>query len=71
VDFIMPGEKQACPTVAACWSPATPRIGISRPKRSGRVVPKGAAQSFTSGRRERGMPRSPQISVSHSPLAML
>ena len=27
----MPGWKQAWPIVAACWSPATPRIGISAP----------------------------------------
>ena len=26
----MPGAKQAWPMVAACWSPATPRIGIGR-----------------------------------------
>ena len=50
----MPGPKQAWPTVAACWSPATPRIGISRPKRSGRVMPKGAAQSRTSGSSDEG-----------------
>ncbi len=40
VDFIMPGVKQACPTVAACWSPATPRIGIAPPRIA--VVPKAA-----------------------------
>ena len=35
--------------VAACWSPATPRIGIASPKTSARAMPKSAAQSFTSG----------------------
>ncbi len=28
----MPGLKQAWPIVAACWSPATPRIGIAAPR---------------------------------------
>ena len=27
----MPGSKQAWPIVAACWSPATPRMGIVAP----------------------------------------
>ena len=27
----MPGSKQACPNSAACWSPATPAIGIACP----------------------------------------
>ena len=30
----MPGAKQAWPTVAACWSPATPRIGDRRRRRA-------------------------------------
>ena len=29
----MPGEKQPCPTVAACWSPAMPRMRIDPPKK--------------------------------------
>ena len=31
----MPGSKQPCPIVAACWSPATPRIRIGPPNSSG------------------------------------
>ena len=41
----MPGVKQPCPIVAACWSPAMPRMRIAPPNRSGRVSPKSAAQS--------------------------
>ena len=32
----MPGVKQPCPTVAACWSPATPRIRIGAAEQIGR-----------------------------------
>jgi hypothetical protein len=40
----MPGAKQACPTVAACWSPATPRMAASerRTCRVGRAEIGGA-----------------------------
>ena len=31
----MPGVKQAWPTVAACWSPAMPRMGIGAPRQLG------------------------------------
>ena len=31
----MPGVKQACPTVAACWSPAMPRMRIAPPNSAG------------------------------------
>ena len=37
IDFIMPGPKQACPMVAACWSPATPVIGMLVPNSAGSV----------------------------------
>ena len=47
--LIMPGSKQAWPTVAACWSPAMPAIRIGAPNSAGSVLPKSAAQSFTSG----------------------
>ncbi|HET9591944.1 MAG TPA: FGGY-family carbohydrate kinase [Solirubrobacterales bacterium] len=36
----MPGAKHAWPKSAACWSPATPAIGIGRPNRLGSVSPK-------------------------------
>ena len=62
----MPGWKQACPIVAACWSPATPRIGISAPNSDFSVTPKSAAQSFTSGSSPAGMRRIFRSSASHS-----
>jgi hypothetical protein len=40
VDLIMPGEKQACPMVAACWSPAMPQTAMAPPNRSGVQSPK-------------------------------
>ena len=36
VFFAMPGLKHACPNSAACWSPASPRMGIYRAE-DGRV----------------------------------
>ena len=51
----MPGVKQPCPMVAACWSPAMPQMRIAPPNRSGRVSPKSAAQSRTSGSSAAGM----------------
>ena len=35
----VPGAKQACPKVAACWSPAAPAMGTAAPRRAGSVVP--------------------------------
>ena len=35
----MPGAKQAWPMVAACWSPAMPRIGTAAPRIEGSVSP--------------------------------
>ena len=61
----MPGWKQAWPIVAACWSPATPRIGISAPNSAFSVTPKSAAQSFTSGSSAAGMRRIFSSSASH------
>src|SRR5712671_5820944 len=68
VDFIMPGLKQPCPTVAACWSPAIPRMLIGPPNRS--VVPKSPALSHTFGSKACGTPNSSQSSPSHCPLLM-
>ena len=67
----MPGSKQALPIVAACWSPATPRIGIAAPKKPGSTVPKSSALSLTSGSSARGMRRILRSSSSQQFSAML
>ena len=59
------------PMLAACWSPATPQMGIAAPNNSGDVLPKSAAQSFTSGRRLAGILSSRSSSSSHVPVWML
>jgi hypothetical protein len=64
--LIIPGLKQACPTVAACWSPAMPVIGSGAPNRSAGVAPKSALQSRTSGRMAAGMSNSSSSSWSQS-----
>lgn len=69
--FIMPGVKQACPTAAACWSPSTPGIAISRPNRSALAVPKAAAQARAQGRMAIGTAGRPQILASQTPDPML
>ena len=56
----MPGSKQPCPTVAACWSPAMPRMRIGPPNSSGSVVPNSPAQSRTSGSSAIGTSNSSQ-----------
>ncbi len=66
----MPGAKQAWPTVAACWSPAMPRIGIGAPRMAASVMPKSAAQSRTSGSIARGTRNSRSRSSSHAPVWM-
>jgi len=71
VDFIIPGLKHACPMVAACWSPATPRIGIAAPKMSAWVVPKSSAQSLTSGSMARGTRSRSSSSSSHALVSIL
>ena len=55
----MPGAKQPCPTVAACWSPAMPRMRIGPPNSSGRCrsrrrnrAPPAAAPAGTSNNRQ-------------------
>ena len=67
----MPGEKQAWPMVAACWSPAIPEIAIAPPNRSGALSPKWCEESFTSGSIERGTRRILNRSSSHSPVWIL
>ena len=67
----MPGAKQAWPMVAACWSPAMPRIAIAPPNNSGTLSPNSAEESRTSGSIERGTRRIFNSSSSHSPVWML
>ena len=62
----MPGAKHACPTVAACWSPATPPMGMACPRTSTDVVPKSAALSRTSGSTLRGTSKSASRASSHA-----
>ena len=45
----MPGLMQACPTVAACWSPAMPSTGTGAPRMSAVATPNSAALSATVG----------------------
>ncbi len=67
----MPGEKQACPIVAACWSPAMPPIAMAPPNSSGTVVPKSDEESCTLGSIALGTRKSFKSSSSHSPVWML
>src|ERR1700694_1255323 len=67
----MPGEKQAWPMVAACWSPAMPQIAIAPPNNSAALSPNGCEESFTSGSIERGTRRIFSRSSSHCPVWML
>ena len=64
----MPGVKQAWPIIAACWSPATPRSGISAPSTERSVVPNGPEQSRTSGSKAAGMRNRSSSSGSHRPV---
>ncbi len=60
----MPGAKQAWPTVAACWSPATPRIGIAAPRmlRLGHAEIGGAVPDLRAAC-ARGTPKRPSSVV--------
>ncbi|CFE02707.1 Uncharacterised protein [Bordetella pertussis] len=62
----MPGVKQACPNVAACWSPATPAMGIEPPSHSGRVSPMRALLGAMRGNMPRGMFKRARISSDQS-----
>ncbi len=58
VFLAIPGSKQACPNVAACWSPALPATAISAPSKSARARPTIRLAAVTLGRIERGTPNS-------------
>ena len=45
--FTDPLEKQHCPIAAACWSPATPQIGMDLPIKDLLVKPKSSAEFLT------------------------
>ena len=68
VFFASPGEWQAWPKSAACWSPAMPAIGTSTPS----IVawPQIADEGTTRGSTARGMSRSASSSSSQSPSRM-
>ena len=44
VFLLVPAAQHPCPNSAACWSPATPRIGISWPRCSAAAMPNAAAR---------------------------
>ena len=67
----MPGLKQAWPMVAACWSPATPRIGISAPNSDGSVDAEIGGAVLHLRQQRGGMRRSFSSSSSHWFFAML
>ena len=50
-----PGSKQACPNNAACWSPATPLIGMETPNISLDVSPITLDEGTTSGKIHSGI----------------
>lgn len=58
----MPGVKQAWPKVAACWSPATPAIGIEPPSHSGNALPTTALLGAICGSTLRGIFSNARIS---------
>ena len=58
----MPGVKQAWPKVAACWSPATPAMGMGPPSHSGRALPITALLGAMLGSTLRGMFSSARMS---------
>ena len=64
----MPGLKQPCPTVAACWSPAMPSTRMGAPNSSGAVTPNSPAQSRTCGNSDGGTPNIRHSPSSHCPL---
>ncbi len=67
----MPGEKHAWPNSAACWSPAMPETGTRNPAAwSGSVIPKRPLLGRTSGKQERGTPKSSSSSSDHAPVSM-
>ena len=67
----MPFSRQACPKVAACWSPPIPAMGIRAPSSPSAVWPYTSEELRTSGSTLRGTFRIESSSSSHSPVWML
>ena len=55
VFLLFPASKQHCPNNAACWSPATPAIGIGCPRIEAAVCPYISEEAFTSGSMQTGI----------------
>ncbi len=67
----MPGVKQAWPNSAACWSPAMPASGTSRPPSIAMAVPAGMLDGTSRGSSARGMRSRSSMNSSQSPVARL
>ena len=65
VFFTLPFSKHACPNKAACWSPATPLIGIFASNSSAVVYPKIPLDGITFGSIDFGIFNSSSNSSSH------
>ncbi len=63
--FASPGSKQACPKLAACWSPSIPAIGTPANSPRRRPSPRTSEDERICGSIDIGMPRSAQIAGSH------
>ncbi len=63
VHLTIPGVVHICPKSAACWSPATPEIGI--PAREPEAVAHTPLDGTTSGRSSRGIPKIASSCSSH------
>ncbi len=71
VHFEEPGEKQAWPNMAACWSPAMPATGSDRPRNAaGSQCPTRPYDGTTSGSACGGTPKSWHSSADHCPASM-
>ena len=69
--LLAPGTKQAWPNRAACWSPAIPATGRSRPRNaSGSVRARAPYDGTTSGSADSGTPNSAPSRSSQRPARM-
>jgi hypothetical protein len=66
----MPGLKQAWPNSAACWSPAMPPSGTSRPPSTANASPWRSEEGTTRGSTARGMRNRSSMPSSQSPVRM-
>jgi hypothetical protein len=71
VHLLEPTSKQVCPNNAACWSPAIPAMGRSRPRNVvGSVRPTTPQDGTTSGRASSGTRRISASSADQVPAWM-